>query len=1531
MLSILLTSSIGYAQVTVISFLDGELSWDDDIWLPSAPTSSSSVVLPANSDSLAILIEKPVSISDIQVGGSSGASVRLVVTDSQETAVGSLSLSYSNADVSRFLENSLLVLDSNSEKALDLSDGSVIFGAHSSFLWTRGSVSGSGSQGTSILLEELSTLAIGPLFDDQGDPTLRRLSATSCEVLGSATFTASTSLLGRDLLVDSSITELHVDNGCELTVSGSGSVELVDEACAGLFLWENSDIQLLEQASYTSNCPHTFIDGAWDIKDLSELQLSDTIIQMANSDLLVTNSGQALLSTSDLSFSDVTVRLSALGSLVLSNSAIEFDGSITASNTSSVQLNNGSEMEMSGNISVQESSQFTVSNSELITIGELFCLVPETITCYCNCNVTAAANVTCNAGTSEDSCLNTCLSTGVYCTGSDCTTWECEGYCEPSCPVGYVPTRATIELRDNGETTVEDFSALILEVGEVIISGSHQLFLLTDSEIEIFDGVFVAEDTSSVTLEDGSLEVAGGSLLFGGSSRLEGTNSSELEASLGTIRIEDSAYMALRSSSIVMTGGDVVLAGDAFLFTESVADFDPLLPWVDDEDVPYSELEVSQGAFEILDNAHVSLTDSTEVTVQGTVRLGDNAVLDMHSSKMNVTSSLRCAGLHFLCSCSCGNFAPVPEYALLCSSGVSEETCEAQCFERLGHEEVDEICTDECVVVCPTGEETSRGSVSLEGNSTSSFVHTDIFVSDGLLTLDHSHTGAMVSSFLQVTNGHVTVQELASLEISSQSIGRVLAGDIRILGSGELFITSDSLLAVDGGSVTLDGSSRSNLQDGQLSVSEGDFRVRGGASLLMASSDVSVVGGGLIAMEDDATWVQSSGSSIHMSGEGGSLSLSGSSFEMTNSRMNIDDGQVSFSSSIAAAIESSNVTVSGGDLLFSGWSISSFSNSHITVTSGSVTANESSSTILFGSEVSVAASLICEGTAELRMTGASSVIVSGSLQAYEDSWLLVTEETILDIGSSSGRAAVQLYDSAQLTVEEQSVVQVSGHLVLRDESSLSVLSMSTVIVDGGGNLFVADNSTIAITGASLLDVRSGEVACGNFATIFVSEDSELRVQDQLTFSGRSGIHLSAGNDMVVDEGGLVVFEDFVDITGAPGSELGDSGDFTNSGLVDFSHTGGNIHAPLLNRPNGRVRMGDSQFSVTSVTTQGNIQFSGSRVSAVPTVNATGAMPLLVSRQGQAQGRLQLQGDYHNAGKVQHDLEGGTLFQIEGQYLSNDDAELYILITDPENRGQGFSYISANGGAKLGGTAVICIPNKLKFKGRVDVIEFNGLKGKFDRIIYQCTDAHQVNRKANHQAFKSAHMASREPSLSWSVWSQLIDSVWAAEQPQSKSDSQLLSSGRLVELEEEVEMEGGGCTKTSLSSSSFSVLFAGCGDGGGGDGNPYDNGNTVIQWLSLSFFVLAIIAVVVISVLFVAVPPLRRLMLGSEGHRITTVRRARQSSLSGLAMASNKTASNSANSGNSSNSVNSSKSTSLSALSDVDVESSAAPQLQFGEL
>jgi len=136
-------------------------------------------------------------------------------------------------------------------------------------------------------------------------------------------------------------------------------------------------------------------------------------------------------------------------------------------------------------------------------------------------------------------------------------------------------------------------------------------------------------------------------------------------------------------------------------------------------------------------------------------------------------------------------------------------------------------------------------------------------------------------------------------------------------------------------------------------------------------------------------------------------------------------------------------------------------------------------------------------------------------------------------------------------------------------------------------------------------------------------------------------------------------------------------------------------------------------------------------------------------------------------------------------------------------------------AELDGDIEICIAQNAPLKGveRIDVMKFQQRFGEFRNIRFACSPQHESSSYEIHAA-----------------------------QKRSGSTKQKTTKLSLKEVEQ-------GCTRTEYTAGSFAVLFDGC--------NSSSNKQSyVIHWLSLAFFIVALICIVIILTLFEFVKPIR---------------------------------------------------------------------------
>mmetsp|Transcript_9220 Transcript_9220/g.37943 ORF Transcript_9220/g.37943 Transcript_9220/m.37943 type:complete len:248 (-) Transcript_9220:36-779(-) len=199
-----------------------------------------------------------------------------------------------------------------------------------------------------------------------------------------------------------------------------------------------------------------------------------------------------------------------------------------------------------------------------------------------------------------------------------------------------------------------------------------------------------------------------------------------------------------------------------------------------------------------------------------------------------------------------------------------------------------------------------------------------------------------------------------------------------------------------------------------------------------------------------------------------------------------------------------------------------------------------------------------------------------------------------------------------------------------------------------------------------------------------------------------------------------------------------------------------------------------------------------------------------------------------------------------------------MIDHPSDPGSGFTQIESNEKAHLDGEIRICLSDLTrgaKSGARIPLVTYKGFSGRFSSVKFVC-DEDKHRSSAKYARVRAEKLAAAQAQLL--PWDDIAD--WARG---------------LVGMEMAVEAS---CEpSTDYSGTNFAVLLEGdgCGSGGGSAGTGYDIHDPIV-WLSLSFAVVGICCCVTVGVIYVAVPPFRRVVAGKESERIRQVRSTRRS-------------------------------------------------------
>jgi len=160
-----------------------------------------------------------------------------------------------------------------------------------------------------------------------------------------------------------------------------------------------------------------------------------------------------------------------------------------------------------------------------------------------------------------------CFNDGLSCNpGQSCETWQCYGFCEPTCQTGFQVDSAILTFSGNSKSSISS-SSFDVSFGVVVLENQHN-FQLTAAELKITDGNFTSTGDSTLDFLFGELEVGTGNIFLLDNSKLRTVNGSELEVQEGSIQFDNNAQIVMVASEIELAGGDLIFAGNS-TFTSS--------------------------------------------------------------------------------------------------------------------------------------------------------------------------------------------------------------------------------------------------------------------------------------------------------------------------------------------------------------------------------------------------------------------------------------------------------------------------------------------------------------------------------------------------------------------------------------------------------------------------------------------------------------------------------------------------------------------------------------------------------------------------------------------------------------------------------------------------------------------------------------------------------------------------------------------------------------------------------------------------
>jgi hypothetical protein len=594
-----------------------------------------------------------------------------------------------------------------------------------------------------------------------------------------------------------------------------------------------------------------------------------------------------------------------------------------------------------------------------------------------------------------------------------------------------------------------------------------------------------------------------------------------------------------------------------------------------------------------------------------------------------------------------------------------------------------------------------------------------LFRNDGNLTLldgnlvldDISKISMEEQSSIELRNGNMNLFHDAQLNVAESSI-RVYAGNVNLERTAGLNLTSSSLtvgkLQTSEGFFLATSYSEVNISDSVLSVHGGAFTIASHAIFRAERQSRVLVSNGDLDVGGNAFFVNQSAMIV----AGGNFYSGSKSLLGESSIVNILGGQLVFRYEQKANWRKSTFIVDSseqnGSFLLQDYSYTNISSSVIQISAGSTSLLHLATMNLRDSSMFVQSYLSMNASTTLAIFENSSVFITGLVQLSGNANVKLDNSRMLvdppDNSTVLGEdTQFRMKDSSVVVVDQGSFLNVSGTVQILDSASLVVMYGSQMNILGSGVLQVFNSSTLMISNNSHVIVESGKVFTDEQSHIVILNNSTLTNSDYMELLGPISIHPQASVNF--QKSSVVKARKGLQVTG-----MDSSSSMSNSGMIDLcTDISSQLLVPFENH--GEMHFCSGAVDLSDFKSLGSLKFKQSSLRTNQTAQFG----------GRSSGHLQLEGDLHLSGNLEHDPDEGTHYQISGSLTTSSSSVLNFRVNDKTSPGKGFTKVAVQSHAHLDGTINICLKDFLKQGDRIELINYEKFTGRFARVTFNCPD------------------------------------------------------------------------------------------------------------------------------------------------------------------------------------------------------------------